>query len=110
MTSSARRMGSRLTLHVSLVLFAIMSSRDDTCDLELSAVQNRTMTLRCVFFALLFKERRVLNVFFRERDTTDQLIGAIDDVVHIVVALVEGEMDWAEACRRLPKYDGVQAV
>jgi glycyl-tRNA synthetase len=47
---------------------------------------------------------------FRERDTTDQLIGPIDEVINIVVALVEGEMEWAEACRRLPKYDGVQAL
>ncbi|KZV68849.1 glycyl-tRNA synthetase [Peniophora sp. CONT] len=46
----------------------------------------------------------------RERDTTGQLIGEIDDVVGLVVQLVEGTIDWAEACKRLPAYDGVQAV
>jgi len=55
------------------------------------AVQNRTMTLR-------------------ERDTTDQLIGSIDDVIAVVTELVDGTIEWKEACERLPKYDGVQAV
>ncbi|THH15019.1 hypothetical protein EW146_g5389 [Bondarzewia mesenterica] len=45
----------------------------------------------------------------RERDTTGQLIGDIDVVIGVVTALVEGTMGWAEACRRLPTYDGVQA-
>ena len=45
-----------------------------------------------------------------ERDTTGQLIGAIDEVVDLVVQLVEGTIDWTEACKRLPAYDGVQAV
>lgn len=39
-----------------------------------------------------------------------QLIGPIDDVISIVTELVQGNIDWAEACRRLPVYDGVQAV
>lgn len=59
--------------------------------LDFASVQNRTMTLR-------------------ERDTTGQLIGNIDDVIGIVTELVDGSIDWAEACRRLPAYDGVQAV
>ena len=46
----------------------------------------------------------------RERDTTGQLIGDIDEVIAIVTQLVDGSMDWAEACKRLPVYDGVQAV
>ena len=46
----------------------------------------------------------------RERDTTGQLIGGIDEVVAIVAQLVDGSMSWAEACTRLPVYDGVQAV
>ena len=39
-----------------------------------------------------------------------QLIGPIDDVIKVVTELVEGDIDWAEACRRLPEYEGVQAV
>ncbi|KAI8986878.1 glycyl-tRNA synthetase [Trametes punicea] len=59
--------------------------------LDFASVQKRTMTLR-------------------ERDTTGQLIGDIDEVIAVVTELVNGSMDWAEACRRLPAYDGVQAV
>ncbi|KAI0316596.1 glycyl-tRNA synthetase [Amylostereum chailletii] len=59
--------------------------------LDFASVQNRTMTLR-------------------ERDTTGQLIGDIDAVIGLVIGLVDGSVDWAEACRRLPAYDGVQAV
>jgi len=59
--------------------------------LDFASVQNRTMTLR-------------------ERDTTNQLIGPIDDVIGVVTALVQGSMNWVEACQRLAVYDGVQAV
>ncbi|KAF9230805.1 hypothetical protein BU15DRAFT_56870 [Melanogaster broomeanus] len=59
--------------------------------LDFASVQNRTMTLR-------------------ERDTTDQLIGSIDDVIAVVTDLVQGGMNWADACQRLAVYDGVQAV
>jgi glycyl-tRNA synthetase len=40
----------------------------------------------------------------------DQRIGSIDDVISSVTDLVEGVIDWPEACKRLPAYDGVQAV
>jgi glycyl-tRNA synthetase len=46
----------------------------------------------------------------RERDTTDQRIGKIDDVIKVVADLVEGEITWDEACEKLPAYSGVQAV
>ncbi|KAI9064732.1 glycyl-tRNA synthetase [Trametes sanguinea] len=59
--------------------------------LDFASVAKRTMTLR-------------------ERDTTGQLIGDIDEVIGVVTELVNGTIDWAEACRRLPAYDGVQAV
>ncbi|KIJ64005.1 hypothetical protein HYDPIDRAFT_112513 [Hydnomerulius pinastri MD-312] len=59
--------------------------------LDFASVQNRTMTLR-------------------ERDTTEQLIGSIDDVIAVVTDLVQGGINWAEACQRLAAYDGVQAV
>ncbi|KAG1880067.1 hypothetical protein F4604DRAFT_515825 [Suillus subluteus] len=59
--------------------------------LDFASVQNRTMTLR-------------------ERDTTDQLIGPIDDVITVLTELVQGTIDWPAACKRLPAYDGIQAV
>ncbi|KAF8347413.1 hypothetical protein F5887DRAFT_881888 [Amanita rubescens] len=59
--------------------------------LDFASIQNRTMTLR-------------------ERDTMDQRIGPIDEVIAVVTELVDGTIDWQEACRRLPAYDGVQAV
>ncbi|KAF5391113.1 hypothetical protein D9757_003066 [Collybiopsis confluens] len=64
---------------------------DTILTLSKTALQNSTMTLR-------------------ERDTMDQRIGPIDDVIATVTDLVEGSIDWAEACRRLPVYDGVQAI
>ncbi|KAF8552639.1 glycyl-tRNA synthetase [Imleria badia] len=59
--------------------------------LDFASVQNRTMTLR-------------------ERDTTEQLIGPIDDVITVVTDLVQGTLDWPTARERLAVYDGVQAV
>ncbi len=49
-------------------------------------------------------------VRIRERDTTGQLIGQVEEVIATVIELVNGTIDWAEACNRLPAYDGVQAV
>lgn len=40
----------------------------------------------------------------------DQRIGPIDEVIAALTELVDGNMSWAEACERLPAYDGVQAV
>ena len=45
-----------------------------------------------------------------ERDSRRQLIGPIDEVIDIVTELVQGNMEWTEACQKLPAYDGVQAV
>lgn len=47
---------------------------------------------------------------FSERDTMQQRIGAIDEVLSVVIELVNGTMTWDKACQRLPEYDGVQAV
>jgi len=58
---------------------------------DFASVQNGTVTLR-------------------ERDTTDQLIGSTEQVIATVTELVEGNIDWAEACRRLPRYSNVQAI
>ncbi|KAF8710204.1 glycyl-tRNA synthetase, partial [Rhizoctonia solani] len=49
-------------------------------------------------------------VTLRERDTTDQRIGSVDEVISVVADLVAGNIDWAQACTKLPAYDGVQAV
>ncbi|KAI0686445.1 glycyl-tRNA synthetase [Cytidiella melzeri] len=59
--------------------------------LDFASLQKRTMTLR-------------------ERDSTGQLIGDIDEVIAVVTELVDGTIDWAEAGQRLRAYDGVQAV
>lgn len=46
----------------------------------------------------------------RERDTTQQRIGPIDEVVEVVRALCTGAIDWEGACKRLPEYSGEQDV
>lgn len=51
-----------------------------------------------------------LNAPCRERDTTDQRIGPVDEVIAVVADLVQGTISWPEACNRLPAYDGVQDV
>jgi hypothetical protein len=77
------------------------------------------MTLRCVIDYYLFpnSDKPIANdnafsasLLYSERDTTGQLIGPIDQVIQTVIDLVEGSIDWAGACARLPAYDGVQAV
>lgn len=49
-----------------------------------------------------------LRDFSSERDTTDQRIGKVDDVIEVVKDLVFGVTDWAGACERLEAYTGVQ--
>ncbi|KAG5353295.1 hypothetical protein C0989_008513 [Termitomyces sp. Mn162] len=58
---------------------------------DFASVQKRTITLR-------------------ERDTTDQRIGSVDQVIEIVSGLVQGDIEWTQACAWLPAYDGVQAI
>ncbi|KAG0148981.1 hypothetical protein CROQUDRAFT_89555 [Cronartium quercuum f. sp. fusiforme G11] len=47
-------------------------------------------------------------VTLRERDSTKQLIGSIDEVVGIVEELCRGQIDWKEAGEKLPEYSGTQ--
>jgi hypothetical protein len=47
---------------------------------------------------------------YSERDTTDQRIGSIEEVIATVTDLVFGNITWDEACNRLPAYDGTQAI
>lgn len=49
-------------------------------------------------------------VTIRERDTTSQYIGKIDDVLSTVDELVKGNVDWAGAAGKLEVYSGVQDV
>lgn len=46
----------------------------------------------------------------RERDTTVQLIGTVDEVIELVKELVSGSIDWAEGSKRLPAYTGEQEL
>jgi glycyl-tRNA synthetase len=57
----------------------------------LAAVKNQTMTLR-------------------ERDTTLQLIGSIDEVISVVNDLCKATISWDEAQARLKPYTGEQEV
>jgi hypothetical protein len=54
----------------------------------------------------------LLSAFTRpsERDTTEQRIGSVDEVIAVVTELVDGALDWEKACERLPPYDGTQAI
>lgn len=49
-------------------------------------------------------------IFPRERDTTSQLIGSVEEVLTVVCGLVRGDMTWENALARLKVYDGVQAI
>lgn len=46
----------------------------------------------------------------RDRDTTEQLIGKMDEVIAVVEALCNAEIDWAAASERLEAYSGEQAM
>ncbi|WFC96620.1 glycine--tRNA ligase [Malassezia brasiliensis] len=46
----------------------------------------------------------------RERDTTAQRIGTVDEVVDVVQQLCTGRLDWTGACQKLPAYTGTQDV
>ncbi|KZT32723.1 glycyl-tRNA synthetase [Sistotremastrum suecicum HHB10207 ss-3] len=59
--------------------------------IDFASLKNRTITLR-------------------ERDTTDQLIGSVDEVIEVVTELVLGSLTWEGASKRLAKYEGVQDV
>lgn len=74
-----------------MYVFSIVVDDSVWTHFGLAAIQNKTITLR-------------------ERDTMDQRIGSIDDVIATVIELIEGTIYWPEACKRLPAYDGVQAV
>jgi len=54
-----------------------------------TAVKNGTMTLR-------------------ERDTTLQLLGPIEEVITLVHDLCRGSCTWDDAQKRLPAYTGEQ--
>ncbi|CDZ97614.1 glycine-trna ligase [Phaffia rhodozyma] len=49
-------------------------------------------------------------ITLRERDTTEQLIGSIDEVISVISQLVKGQIDWSKATGILPAYSGEQDV
>ncbi|KAL1407541.1 Glycine--tRNA ligase 1, mitochondrial [Vanrija albida] len=61
------------------------------CTVDFATAKNGTITLR-------------------ERDTTSQLIGKVDDVIAVVDELVKGNLDWEGASKKLEAYSGVQDV
>ncbi|GAA98156.1 uncharacterized protein L969DRAFT_93235 [Mixia osmundae IAM 14324] len=61
------------------------------CTIDFASVKNNTMTLR-------------------ERDSTSQRIGSIDEVVAVVNDLCDARATWAQACERLPEFSGDQDV
>lgn len=46
----------------------------------------------------------------RERDTTAQRIGPIDQVIEVIRKLCDGSLDWEGACKELPEYSGQQDI
>ena len=61
------------------------------CTIDFASVSKNTVTLR-------------------ERDTTTQRIGTIDEVVDVIKRLCNGTLDWTGACQVLPAYTGTQDV
>lgn len=49
-------------------------------------------------------------ITLRERDTTTQRIGKVDDVIDVLKQLCDGRLDWTGACQILPAYTGTQDV
>lgn len=56
------------------------------------------------------KGKELKTFFFvkRERDSTKQLIGSVEEVVKVLDELCEGTIEWKEATDRLPEYSGTQ--
>lgn len=61
------------------------------CTLDFASLSKGTMTLR-------------------ERDSTAQRIGPIDQVIEVIRQLCDGSLDWEGACKVLPEYSGQQDV
>lgn len=61
------------------------------CTIDFASVSKNTVTLR-------------------ERDTTTQRIGTVDEVVDVIKRLCNGSLDWTGACQVLPAYTGTQDV
>lgn len=49
-------------------------------------------------------------ITLRERDTTAQRIGTVDEVLDVIQKLCTGRLDWHGACQILPPYAGTQDV
>lgn len=49
-------------------------------------------------------------ITLRDRDTTTQLIGSVDEVVSVVEKLCTYQMEWEGATQMLKTYTGEQAA
>ncbi|PKI84822.1 glycine--tRNA ligase [Malassezia vespertilionis] len=49
-------------------------------------------------------------ITLRERDTTSQRIGKIDQIISVLKQICDGSLDWKGACQILPEYTGTQDV
>ncbi|UZJ52334.1 hypothetical protein CBS101457_001654 [Exobasidium rhododendri] len=61
------------------------------CTLDFASLSKGTMTLR-------------------ERDSTTQRIGQIDEVISVIKELCDESLSWEGACERLPAYSGEQSL
>ncbi|MCO5588415.1 hypothetical protein L7F22_042371 [Adiantum nelumboides] len=46
----------------------------------------------------------------RERDSTSQRIGSVDEVIAVIKEMCDGTISWEGACERLPAYSGEQSL
>lgn len=51
-----------------------------------------------------------MKMTLRERDSTLQRIGLIDEVIDVIKKLCDGSLTWDGACERLPVYSGEQSL
>ena len=89
--SLVHHLAVRLILPVCPTYSTFVNDLVTRADDAVIALKNETMTLR-------------------ERDTTAQLIGSVDEVIAVVDELVKGTLDWQGATSRLESYSGVQDV
>jgi len=81
--------------------------------IDFASIKNNTVTIRCAgscFRVCYWKASKPFGseIFCRERDTTKQLIGTVDEVIQLVSDLCTGKLTWQDATQKLPEYSGQQ--